>query len=204
MLTETQHDSLTELINISYARAAGALSQLTGYRIELQVPDAAVYPLEEVSLMLKRALRGQVTAVSQVFSGFVSGNAMIVLEEQAASLLCDVLLDQGPRSGDWAGSWPDRNREVITELGNILLNACLGTFGNLLKVHVTFSVPMLHIDEMDTVLRSTAVAGANLSHGLMIHTRFHLRDTNVSGYLVIILGITSLDRLIEGLDSWEV
>ena len=24
-------------------------------------------------------------------------------------------------------------REVITEVGNILLNACLGTFGNLLK-----------------------------------------------------------------------
>ena len=32
-------------------------------------------------------------------------------------------------------------REVITEVGNIVLNACLGVFGNLLKVQVTFAVP---------------------------------------------------------------
>ena len=32
-LTSSQHDALTELINIGYGRAAGALSELTGYRI---------------------------------------------------------------------------------------------------------------------------------------------------------------------------
>jgi chemotaxis protein CheC len=202
MLTEVQQDALAELINISYARAAGALSQLTGYRVGLEVPSVAVHPLQEVSTRLKRSLDERVTAVSQVFSGIVSGNALMVLDQSAAAILCELLLDTSPESGDWSGEWPEEHREVITELGNILLNACLGTFGNLLKVQVSFSVPLLHIDAVDTILRSTSVAGDNLSHGLMIHTRFHLRDKNVTGYLVIILGVTSLDRLVSGLDRW--
>jgi len=37
----------------------------------------------------------------------------------------------------------------------------------------------------------------------MIHTRFHLRASDVSGYLVIILGITSLERLLLELRKWE-
>jgi chemotaxis protein CheC len=37
----------------------------------------------------------------------------------------------------------------------------------------------------------------------MIHTRFHLRASNVTGYLVMILGITSLDRMLDELEKWE-
>ena len=48
-------------------------------------------------------------------------------------------------------------REVLTEVGNILLNACLGTFGNLLKVQVSFSVPHLSLDTLHGVLESLLV-----------------------------------------------
>jgi chemotaxis protein CheC len=42
-----------------------------------------------------------------------------------------------------------------------------------------------------------------LRYGLMIHTQFHLRGSDVTGYLVIILGISSLDRLLRELENWE-
>lgn len=38
---------------------------------------------------------------------------------------------------------------------------------------------------------------------MIIHTRFHMRDSDVSGYLVIILGVTSLERLLLELKKWE-
>jgi chemotaxis protein CheC len=37
----------------------------------------------------------------------------------------------------------------------------------------------------------------------MIHTRFQIRASNVLGYLVIILGVTSLDRLMLEMKRWE-
>ena len=93
-------------------------------------------------------------AVNQVFSGPISGNAILLLDREAAMLLNRLLTDRSDTPElDGAA------REVITEVGNIVLNACLGAFGNLLKVQVTFTVPSLQIESVQKVLRSITVGG---------------------------------------------
>ena len=94
-------------------------------------------------------------------------------------------------------------REVITEVGNILLNACLGTFGNLLKVQVSFSVPHLSIESVGALLESLLVTQQGMRYALIVHAGFRLRDTQVTGYLVIVLSVASLDRLIRAVEEWE-
>jgi chemotaxis protein CheC len=56
---------------------------------------------------------------------------------------------------------------------------------------------------VDRVLRSITIASAELTHALMVNTRFHLRSSGVTGYMVIILGMTSLERMIEELEAWD-
>jgi chemotaxis protein CheC len=198
-LTATHQDTLTELINIGYGRAAAALSELTGRRIVLEVPKVAVHPITEVAATLARVMSGEVASVHQVFSGPVSGNALLLLDHKAAVLLNSLLLDV-PMSD---GRLDSDGREAITEVGNIVLNACLGVFGNLLQVQVTFSVPRLHLESVSAVLSSISVRDRELQYALMVHTRFHLRDSDISGYMVIILGITSFSRLLSELEKWE-
>ncbi len=198
-LTPIQQDALTELINIGYARAAAALSDLTGHRISLEVPEVAIHLIGQIKERLQQVIKGEVASVNQVFSGPISGNAILLLDREAALLLNSLLTD---RAG--ASELDGAAREVITEVGNILLNACLGAFGNLLKVQVTFTVPYLQVESVQTVLRSITVAGSELEYALIIHTRFHMRASDVSGYLVIILGVTSLETLLEELKKWEL
>jgi chemotaxis protein CheC len=197
-LTTSQKDALTELINIGYARAAAALSDLTGHRISLEVPEVAVHLIQEIKDKLEQVITGEVASVNQVFSGPINGNAVLLLDREAAMLLNRLLTD---RAG--APELDGAAREVITEVGNIVLNACLGAFGNLLKVQVTFTVPHLQFETVHRVLKSMSVAGDELEYALIIHTRFHMRASNVSGYLVIILGVTSLERLLLELKKWE-
>jgi chemotaxis protein CheC len=197
-LTDSQKDALTELINIGYARAAAALSDLTGHRITLEVPEVAIHAISEIKEKLQRVIIGEVASVNQVFSGPITGNAILLLDSEAAMLLNRLLTDRdGPTELDGAA------REVITEVGNIVLNACLGAFGNLLKVQVSFTVPYLQIETVHKVLKSITVAGDELEYALIIHTRFQMRASDVSGYLVIILGVTSLERLLLELKKWE-
>jgi chemotaxis protein CheC len=94
-------------------------------------------------------------------------------------------------------------REVLTEVGNILLNACLGMFGNLLNVHVTFSVPRLHLETLDELIASTTTDKTELHYALVVYTAFQIRDSSVKGFLVIVLSVGSLDRLIQEVDAWE-
>src|SRR5690349_23511130 len=93
-LTTSQQDALTELINIGYARAAAALSDLTGHRISLEVPEVAIHLIPEIKEKLQRVIRGDVASVNQVFSGPISGNAILLLDREAAMLLNRLLTDR--------------------------------------------------------------------------------------------------------------
>ncbi len=198
-LSTLQKDALTELINIGYGRAAGALSELTGYRITLEVPRVGVHPISEMARQLSRLMEGEVASVNQLFTGPISGNALLLLDERSARMLSELLTDEHASNHGFDTS----AREIITEVGNILLNALLGVFGNLLQVQVTFAVPRLQVESVQQVLESITIGKDDLNYALLIHTRFHLRASNVSGYLVIILGITSLDRMLMELERWE-
>src|SRR5688572_6247588 len=90
-LTVSQTDALTELINIGYARAANALSDLTGHRITLEVPKVSIHPIDEVGELLGRTISGEVASVHQVFSGPVGGNALLLLDQEAALILTRLL-----------------------------------------------------------------------------------------------------------------
>lgn len=197
-LTPSQKDTLTELINIGYARAAGALSDLTGHRISLAVPEVAVHDISMIGPLLHEVIEGEITCVNQFFGGTIDGNAILLLDK-AASLLLNRLLTDRPQ----AGALDEAAREVIIEVGNIVLNACLGVFGNLLQVQISFSVPQLQVDDVQRIMNSVRIQDQAFRYALMIHTRFHLRASDVSGYLVIILGVTSLERVLLELRRWE-
>lgn len=199
-LTLPQKDALTELINIGYGRAAGALSELTGYRISLEVPQVTVHDIDLIGPLLERSISHHVASIDQSFFGPVSGSAMLLMDQESALVLSDLLSDQAVPSHDFDSN----TKEILTEVGNILLNACLGVFGNLLQIQVAFAVPRLQLDAIARVLESVAAeSDEKLRYGLMIHTRFTVKTGNVTGYLVIILGISSLDRLLAELVKWE-
>lgn len=198
-LTERQKDALGELINIAFARTGAALSELTGRRVMLDPPEVAVYRTEELRGALAKFVPGDVASIHQVFAGPVGGDALLLLNYSGAVHLTDLLTD-----GNQPSAYLDESaREVLTEIGNILLNACLGMFGNLLNVHVTFSVPRLHLETLDELIASTTTDKTEMHYALVIYTGFQIRDSSVKGFLVIVLSVDSLDRLIKEVDAWE-
>lgn len=199
ILTERQNDSLAEFINIAFGRTAAALSELTGHRVMLNPPSVSVYPTSELNKSLAKFVPGDVASIHQVFVGPIAGDALLLLNHDGAIHLADLLTD---------GSTPSKyldesSREVLTEVGNILLNACLGMFGNMLHVHVSFSVPRLHIESLDELIESLITEKTSLHYALVIYTAFHIRDSAVNGYLVMVLSVASLDRLIMEVEAWE-
>lgn len=198
-LAPIQQDALKELLNIGFGRAAASLSQLTGHRVLLDVPEVSIHPLSGLRDALSSVIADDVASVHQIFSGQVAGDALLILNHDAAGVLKQLLTDEPalPLQIDASA------REVLTEVGNILLNACLGTFGNLLNVQVSFSIPHLSLDTLQGVLQSLMINREGMRYGLLVHAGFRLRDTEVTGYLVIVLSVASLDRLIRAVEGWE-
>jgi chemotaxis protein CheC len=198
-LTRTQHEALIELLNIGFGRAAASLSDLTGHRVLLEVPTVSVHPIAQLNQALRPLLDEDVASVHQIFSGPVGGDALLILNHSSAGMLKELLTNEPPLPLPIDAS----AREVLTEVGNILLNACLGTFGNILQVQVSFSVPHLNLDTLQEVMKSLLVNREGLRYALVVHAGFKLRHAEVTGYLVIVLSVASLDRLIRAVESWE-
>jgi chemotaxis protein CheC len=199
ILNERQSDALSELINIAFSRTGSALSELTGHRVVLNPPEVTVYPTADLSGALAKFVPGEVASIHQVFAGPIAGDALLLLNYEGAVHLTDLLTDEQVPSKHLDES----AREVLTEVGNILLNACLGMFGNLLHVRVSFSVPRLHLESLDELLGSLITDKSEMHYALVIYTAFHIRDSSISGYLVIVLSVASLDRLIQEVEAWE-
>lgn len=198
-LTPRQQDALVELLNIGFGRAGASLSQLTGHRVLLDVPEVSIHPIGALREVLEGVFTSDVASVHQIFAGPVAGDALLVLDHAAAGMLKQLLTDEPPLPLRIDAS----AREVLTEVGNILLNACLGTFGNLLDVQVSFSVPQLNLDTLHGVLETLLVHRESMRYALLVHAGFRLRDAEVRGYLVIVLSVASLDRLIRSVEQWD-
>lgn len=198
-LNAIQHDALVELLNIGFGRAGASLSKLTQQRVLLDVPQVAIHPITHLNQSLGKLVNERVASVHQVFSGPVAGDALLLLDPIAAATLTELLTDVSPLSMDLDPS----SREVFTEVGNIVLNACIGTFGNMLDVPVSFSVPDVDVTTVHAVVDRMLDSGDALRYALVITAGFRLRESAVTGYVVIVLTVLSLKRLIDALDRWQ-
>ena len=199
-LAQLDQDALTELFNIGLHRAAASLSDLTGQRIIVDLPRLWVCPIAETHDRLIELLHGDLATVHQIFKGTVTGDAVLVLEYENAARLATMLTDGGVGIG---GRLDQSAREVLAEVGNVILSSCLSAFGDMLQVAVSFSVPRIHVESLDAMLRSLQVDDAELQVALLAATRFRLTEGEVGGYLIIAVGLTSLGLISRALAARE-
>jgi chemotaxis protein CheC len=194
-LTPQQKDALIELINIGFGRAASALSILVGQRVIIEAPSVELFPLVHLKEALEKLAEGEVTSVHQVFSGRISGTAMLLMDTASSAALVDLLAGGNGK----ISLLEDADRETMQETGNILLNAFTGSFGNLLQVHISFTVPRVHFDSLRNMLHTLTIDQLELEYALVVQVNFTLTGGNVNGYVVIVMGIQSMESLLEAM-----
>lgn len=197
LLTDYQKDALTELINIGFSKSAASLSELTGYRILLGTPEVKLLPIEELAKVLSDLVYDKIVTVHQIFNGALAGDAMLILNQEDSKKLVKLLLNE-----DGSDSISEASvKDVLSEVGNIMLNSCLGMFGNILKIRISFTVPQLQLETLDKLIRTITIDNIEISYALVVSMEFHLRDKSISSYLILVLGITSLEQLLDEVEK---
>lgn len=196
-LTDKQKDAISEVINISFSRAAKSLNELTDRRVIISVPRIELVKVNDLSKTLENYIEKEITTIHQVFNGFVEGDALLIFDKESSKNLTKMLLNEEILFDDLTESM----REVIIEIGNIVLSACLSMFGNLLKVQLKFSVPKLTIDALTEMIETFEFEKSEIKYALVIFMEFSLENTEIKGFLVLIMGVTSLEKFIAEIDK---
>jgi chemotaxis protein CheC len=195
-LNDAETDALAELFNVGLHRAAASLSEITGQRIIVDMPKLVICEISEIEQRLADLVGGEIATVHQIFGGSVAGDAVLLIEHEKAAALARLMTDGDAATG---GRLDQSAREVLTEIGNIVLGACLSGFGDMLELPVSFSVPRIHIESLRTILGSLLVASNEPQFAVVVATQFRLSELAVDGYLVIAVGARSLALISEAL-----
>jgi chemotaxis protein CheC len=91
-------------------------------------------------------------------------------------------------------------QEAMSEIGNIILNSCVGTLANIFSQELSGSLPVYHVGTSEDIL--TASGGQGDSIVLMLHIDFILEKHQIHGYVAFILDLSALQDLREQVDRY--
>jgi len=195
MLTDKQKDAITEIVNIGVGKGSATLSQMLDEEILLNVPYANVISFDMVLKELQAMKMDRVHAVEMQFYGEYQGLANVILSTESANHLAAVLTGQSPDSPDLT----IMKTGVITEVGNIILNAVMGSFGNILSVPFEYHIPMSFEGEINELYHN--LDKDKFSQVLICRTNFSIEGRNIDGEILIMYEIGSFIKLKNLLDS---
>ena len=91
-------------------------------------------------------------------------------------------------------------QEAMSEIGNIILNSCVGTLANIFQHELQGSLPQYHLGTSDEILTATG-SGAD-TVVLMLHIDFALDKHQILGYVAFVLDVSALHDLKEQINHY--
>jgi chemotaxis protein CheC len=197
---ELERDAVTELINIAIGRAAASLSELVGDELRLSVPLLEFLSPERAAERLEVETGGSDTvAVRQRFDGKLSGDILLIFPERRSldlvrSMLgAEVPLDQ----------LTELEQEALLEVGNIILNACLGSLANQLGLAVQSSLPVYVRGRGARILDAGATRpAADHELVLFVHVDFAMLRNDINGYLAFVMDIVAARHFVDAVRGY--
>ena len=184
-LSELENDALAEIINIGMGRAADSLSQMVSEEVSLSVPMLNVISGQDALGEIDKLTDGDISGVTQDFNGILSGRAMLLFpEEQSMNLVRLLLREEVPLE-----MMSELEKEALTEVGNIILNACFGTVANTLTFELDSTLP-LFVQGKSHALFDEDIQSHSV---LLIQVDFALPSKNIKGFLTFLMDINSMD-----------
>jgi chemotaxis protein CheC len=188
-LEDLEIDALTELVNLGVSRAALSLRELVGEQVFLSVPSLAVLSKAEAADSIRGPKGRHLIAVRQAFDGEFSGRALLIFPEANSLELVRAVAGNHLSLEDIA----ELEDEALAEIGNIILNGCVGTISNLLQRNLKMSLP--------EILRGQGLDFFDLSKPavedvvLFIRINFSLHGREINGYVALVMDLPSLGAL---------
>ena len=193
-LSADQIDTLTEIVNIGVGRAASSLSRIVGQRVELMVPSIHIGELTEMSSLLGEPQGKPDTTIIQDFEGDVSGRALLAFPPASGISLAQIISgvdeDVDELDVDLGGT--------LEEIGNIVLNAVLGSIGNMTNSGMVYSVPEFYpsTPPLRLIRNRRTNVDDNCNYLLIADAQFRISQRDVTGSLLIAFDTGAIDLIL--------
>jgi len=177
-------------MNIAIGRAADVLNTMLSSHIALSVPSIEMISKAELEARFSRSGSGKLAAIEMRCAGGLDASIELIFTSEDAARLADCVMGSSradPMERDSMRSG------ALCEIGNIVINAVLGTISNVIDVELTFTVPSYLEGEAAALVAEISLANQGII--LLVRTRFVVADLSINGDIALFLSIPSFDAL---------
>jgi chemotaxis protein CheC len=188
-LTELEHDALVEIFNIGVGHAAASMSAIVDEEVRMSVPSISFLNRAGAAELLSNKDDERICGVSQHYEGAFNTEAMLMFPENKSLEIVRLMVGESVPLQELT----EMEQEAMSEIGNIILNSCVGTLANIFQLELRGSLPLYHVGTSAQIL--SASGSADDTTVLMLHIDFILEKHQIRGYVAFILDLTSLHDL---------
>ena len=188
-LSELQHDALVEIFNIAVGQAARAMSEIVSEEVTMSVPSIRFLNRADAAALLGNVDGQRVCGVSQFYEGAFSTRAILMFpEDKSLDIVRLMVGDAVPFK-----QLTEMEQEAMSEIGNIILNSCVGTLANIFEQELRGSLPVYHLGSSEDILGASG--GSPDTVVLVLHIDFILETHQINGYVAFVLDLSALADL---------
>ncbi len=196
MLSELQRDAINELLNMGVGRATAVLSKMVDEEIHLSVPSFEFRQCINLTEVFEGTDTSRVTILRQRFRSEFSGDALVIFPQERSYALVQAVM----RENIAMNTLGELEQEALTEIGNIILNACIASLCN--NFGIEAEVELTEFLQIDTeeIFPGTGDEGDGPVMFLKMDFRLDVHD--VGGYLAVLLSADSQQSFISAVDRF--
>jgi chemotaxis protein CheC len=193
VLSAEKRDALQEFVNIGMGMAGAALAKALGAFVQLAVPGVDLTDRRHVASLLDVGAwaHQEIEAVRQPFFGAFTGESLMLFDRQAHTELAD-LMGYTPAPGR------SESAEVVLDLANVVIGACVNGITEPLHEAVSFAPPSL-LGKRADVRAFLSRDAAAWHQGLLVNVDFKLEARSFRSRVLVFLPEQSIVRIDQAL-----
>lgn len=195
-LNELQHDALVEIFNLGVGQAAAAMSAIVNEEVVMSVPSITFQTRAEAAQALGSGEGRRICAITQTYEGAFNTEAILMFPEEKSLEIVRLMVGQTLTMEELS----EMEQEAMSEIGNIILNSCVGTMANIAGGELHGSLPVYRVGTGDEILGIFSKQWSGLVLTLKID--FNIERHQIYGYVAFLLDLTALQDLRHYIDQY--
>ncbi|WP_420264977.1 chemotaxis protein CheC [Candidatus Magnetominusculus dajiuhuensis] len=200
--SELEIDTLQEIMNIAFGQASADLAEVINVFIVLSVPALKLKKAVSLSEFIRVEIGDlkDFKIVEQSYWGKSKGVALLAFPHEAELELIAMFREDSDMGIDSDIS-DELDNEMLIEIGNILIGACVSKMAELLKDVVTFVPPRVITGEQlsEAFVENRFEREARV---ILLKTLFQIEGRELSGHLFLVNSLDSIHTLKDALRAF--
>ena len=194
-MSSMELDIIKEIGSIGSGNAATALSSMLNTKVKMGIPEVSILEFNEAVLRIGEP--EEVVAAVVEMSNEISGIMLFVLKEDFAEEIVKRMMGESIVK---LAEISEMDSSALVEIGNIMVSSYINALSQLANVDIQLSVPQMAVNMLGGILSlPMAMFGIESDRIMMIEGKFTMDEKEVSGDILLLPDVTSLNVLMKKL-----